>query len=176
MSITRQHGVVLVIALIMLAVVTLIGTVSANIVMGNLRVVQNIESRAFAKSSAISAMQEAIMTGGFLEGQKAFVVSCNGSSYTRCFDMTGDSLSDDRSMSLSQPECVSAIPVRNATLDVWGDEDDASCYQPGVYSLCADALWEVTMTASDQVTGARVTVRQGLTTRTSVNLIAAACG
>ena len=116
------------------------------------------------------------MTGGFLEGQKAFVVSCNGSSYTRCFDMTGDSLSDDMSVSLSQPECVSAIPVRNATLDVWGDEDDASCYQPGVYSLCADALWEVTMTASDQVTGARVTVRQGLTTRTSVNLIAAACG
>lgn len=175
MNILRQQGVVLVIALIMLAVVTLIGTVSANIVMGNLRVVQNIESRAFAKSSAISAMQEAIVTSGFLEGQKAFVVSCDN-SYTKCFDMTGDSLSDDMSVSLSQPECVSAIPVRNATLDVWGDEDDASCYQPGVYSLCADALWEVTMTASDQVTGARVTVRQGLTTRTSVNLIAAACG
>lgn len=175
MNIPRQQGVVLVIALIMLAVVTLIGTVSANIVMGNLRVVQNIESRAFAKSSAISAMQEAIMTSGFLEGQKAFVVSCDN-SYTKCFDMTGDSLSDDMSVSLSKPECVSSIPVRNASLNVWEDADDASCYQPGVYSLCADALWEVTMTANDQVTGARVTVRQGLTTRTSVNLIAAACG
>ena len=175
MNIPRQQGVVLVIALIMLAVVTLIGTVSANIVMGNLRVVQNIESRAFAKSSAISAMQEAIMTSGFLDGQKAFVVSCDN-SYTKCFDMTGDSLSDDMSVSLSKPECVSAIPVRNASLNVWEDADDASCYQPGVYSLCADALWEVTMTANDLVTGARVTVRQGLTTRTSVNLIAAACG
>lgn len=175
MNIPREQGVVLVIALIMLAVVTLIGTVSANIVMGNLRVVQNIESRAFAKSSAISAMQEAIMTSGFLEGQKAFVVSCDN-SYTKCFDMTGDSLSDDMSVSLSKPECISAIPVRNTSLNVWEDEDDASCYQPGVYSLCADALWEVTMTANDQVTGARVSVRQGLTTRTSVNLIAAACG
>ena len=175
MNISRQQGVVLVIALIMLAVVTLIGTVSANIVMGNLRVVQNIESRAFAKSSAISAMQEAIMTSGFLEGQKAFVVSCDN-SYKKCFDMTGDGLSDDMSVSLSKPECVSAIPVRNTSLNVWEDEDDASCYQPGVYSLCADALGEVTMTANDQVTGARVTVRQGLTTRTSVNLIAAACG
>ena len=175
MNIPREQGVVLVIALIMLAVVTLIGTVSANIVMGNLRVVQNIESRAFAKSSAISAMQEAIMTSGFLEGQKAFVVSCDN-SYTKCFDMTGDSLSDDMSVSLSKPECISAIPVRNTSLNVWEDEDDASCYQPGVYSLCADALWEVKMTANDQVTGARVTVRQGLTTRTSVNLIAAACG
>ena len=64
-----QRGVVMVIALIMLAVVTLIGTVSANLVMGNLRIVQNIEARAAAKSGALSAMQEAIMTSGFLEGK-----------------------------------------------------------------------------------------------------------
>ena len=75
-----QTGVVLVVALIMLAVVTLIGTVSANVVMGNLRVVQNIEARAATKSGAVSAMQEAIMTDGFLKGEKAFVVSCQGDS------------------------------------------------------------------------------------------------
>jgi len=171
-----QRGVVMVIALIMLAVVTLIGTVSANLVMGNLRIVQNIEARAAAKSAALSAMQEAIMTSGFLEGEKAFVVSCEGDSYTRCFDMTGDRISDDMSVTLSKPECISAIPVRNSTLKVWQNPDDASCYQPGAYSLCADALWEVTMTAADRVTGAKVVVRQGLTTRTSVNLIAAARG
>ncbi|MCH1609701.1 MAG: hypothetical protein L7S53_00185 [Luminiphilus sp.] len=171
-----QTGVVLVVALIMLAVVTLIGTVSANVVMGNLRVVQNIEARAATKSGALSAMQEAIMTDGFLQGEKAFVVSCKGDSYTRCFDMTGDQIADDMSVALSRPQCISAIPVRNATLKVWEDPDDASCYQPGVYSLCADALWEVTLTAEDQVTGAKVSVRQGLSTRTSVNLIAAACG
>ena len=43
-----QRGVVMVIALIMLAVVTLIGTVSANLVMGNLRIVQNIEESVAA--------------------------------------------------------------------------------------------------------------------------------
>lgn len=175
MTMSKQDGVVLVIALIMLAVVTLLGTVSANIVMGNLRVVQNIEARAASKNNAVSALQEAIMTSGFLEGEKAFVVGCQGSGYTRCFDMTGDSVTDEMSVSLSEPECVSAIPVRNHTLNVWEDPDDASCYQPGVYSLCADALWEITMTTDDQVTGARVVVRQGLTTRTSVNLIASAC-
>ena len=172
----NQRGVVLVIALIMLAVVTLIGTVSANVVMANLRVVQNIEARAAAKSGALSAMQEAIMTSGFLQGKKAFVVSCQGDSYTRCFDMTGNQIPDEMSVSLSKPQCISAMPVRNATLQVWEDLADASCYQPGVYSLCADALWEVTITAEDQITGARVRVRQGLSTRTSVNLIAAACG
>ena len=118
----------------------------------------------------------ALQLVGFLQGEKAFVVSCQGDSYTRCFDMTGDQVTDDMSVALSRPQCISAIPVRNATLKVWKDPDDASCYQPGVYSLCADALWEVTLTAEDQVTGAKVTVRQGLSPRTSVNLIAAACG
>lgn len=176
MKVRKERGVVLVIALIMLAVVTLIGTVSANIVMGNLRVVQNIESRYAAKSSALSAMQEAILTNGFLEGDKAFVVGCQSSGFARCFDMNGDNVTDDMSVTLSEPKCVSAIPVRNAALKVWENEDDASCYQPGVYSLCADALWEVTMIAEDRVTGARVEIRQGLAARTSVNLIEAACG
>lgn len=61
----------MVIALIMLAVVTLIGTVSANLVMGNLRVVQNSEARAVTKSNAISAVQEAIVTSGFFEGTES---------------------------------------------------------------------------------------------------------
>ena len=70
MRLRAESGVVLLVTLIMLAVVTLIGTVSANVVMGNLRVVQNIEARAVAKSSALSAMQEAIMTSGFLQEEK----------------------------------------------------------------------------------------------------------
>lgn len=175
MRFRAESGVVLVVTLIMLAVVTLIGTVSANVVMGNLRVVENIEARAVAKSSALSAMQEAIMTSGFLQGEKAFVVSCKGDSYARCFDMTGDQIADEMRVTLSKPKCISAIPVRNASLKVWQNPDDASCYQPGVYSLCADALWEVTMRAEDPITGAKVVFRQGLSTRTSVNLIAAAC-
>ena len=128
---------------------------SANVVMGNLRVVQNIEARAVAKSSALSAMQEAIMTSGFLQGEKAFVVSCQGDNYARCFDMTGDQIADEMRVTLSKPKCISAIPVRNASLKVWQNPDDASCYQPGVYSLCADALWEVTMAAEDPITPAR---------------------
>ena len=172
---TFQRGIVMVITLIMLAVVTMIGTVSANIVMGNLRVVQNIESRAAAKSAALSVMQEAITNSGFLEGQKAFVVGCRGDGYTRCLDLTGDAVTDDMSVSLSAPRCVAVIPVRNAALNVWDDPADASCYQPGAYSLCANALWEVTMTTEDLVTGTEVVIRQGLTTRTAINLITTAC-
>lgn len=186
----NQRGVVLVIALIMLAVVTLIGTVSANIVMGNLRVVQNIEARAAASSAAISAMQEAIMTSGFLEGEKAFTVGCKDSGYTRCFDMTGDGSVDDMSVALSEPECISVQPVltKEVAAQSWADTSGAvaSCYRwttadgrspdtANKYSDCVDVLWEVTLTASDETTGATVVTRQGLTTRTSKNLIEAVC-
>lgn len=171
-----QSGLVLMVSLIMLTLVTMIVVASANVVMGNLNVVQNIEVRAAAKSAALSAMQEAILTPGFMEGNKAFVTGCQGSAFTKCFDMTGDDLPDDMSVTLTQPICIAAHPIRNSALNVWEDPDDASCYQPGVYSLCANAQWEVTITAEDAVTGARVVIRQGLTTRAPVNLIQTACG
>jgi len=171
----RAAGFVLIIALIMLALITLVATVSANIVMSNVRVVQNIEARAALKNVALSALQEAIMTDGFLIGEKAFVVGCEGSNYTRCFDLTGDGFADDVNVSLSQPECLKATPVRTRELNVFDDEDEASCYRPEIFSACADATWGVTVTAEDRVTGAAVVVRQGLTTRTAINLIATAC-
>jgi len=183
MKTARDAGFVLIIALIMLALITLVATVSANIVMSNVRVVQNIEARAALKNVALSALQEAIMTDGFLIGEKAFVVGCEGSNYTRCFDLTGDGFADDVNVSLSQPECLKASPVQNRELNVFDDEDEASCYSlkdsgetvSATFSDCADATWGVTVTAEDPVTGALVVVRQGLTTRTAKNLIATAC-
>lgn len=176
MSARAQRGVVLLITLIMLTAVTLIGSVSASIVIGNAQVVQNTEARAVVKNNALSALQEAILTRGFLEGEGAFVVGCQGSRYARCFDMNGDNVADNMIVTLSEPKCISAIPVRNSSLKVWSNAREASCYQPGIYSLCADALWEVTAIAEDQVTGASVEIRQGLRTRTSANLVSAACG
>ena len=171
-----QRGVVLVITLIMLLLVTLMGTVSANLIQTNLKIVDNIEARSAARNAALTAIQEAIVTPGFLEGTKAFVVSCNSDTYSRCLDLTGNNIEEDIVISLSQPQCITATPVRNAELDVFGNAEDASCYQPGRYSLCADALWEFDVQATDSVTGASVQIRQGVETRTSVNLLASACG
>ena len=171
----RQRGVVLVVALIMLVLVTLMGTVSSNLVLTNLQIVQNVEARSAARSAALTALQEALTTPGFIEGNKAFVVGCNDDSYTRCLDLDGDNLQDDVTITLTTPVCISASPVKNSDLDVFNNADDASCYQPGLYSLCADALWEVTATAEDAITGARVEIRQGVQTRTTTNLLATAC-
>lgn len=178
----------MVIALIMLAVVTLIGTVSANLVMGNLRVVQNSEARAVTKSSAISAVQEAIITSGFFEGQKAFAVACKGDGYTRCFDMSGDNVADDLSVELTRPSCLLARPLLKDDVgsEAWEDEVAASCIRFSDYSTanpvnkeknshCADVLWASDITAKDGVTGAKVLIKQGLTQRISTDDLRTTC-
>lgn len=170
-----QSGMVLMTALIMLLLVTIIGVVSANSIQANLSIVQNVEARSTARNAALTAIQEAISTTGFLQGTKAFVVGCEGSSYTRCLDLSGDGVEDDISVALSTPVCISASPIRNIELNVLADADDASCYQPGQFSLCATALWEVTAVATDTATGAKVEIRQGIQTRTTTNLLASAC-
>jgi hypothetical protein len=171
----RQGGMVLMTALIMLLLVTIIGVVTANNIQTNLAIVQNVEARSAARNAALTAIQEAISTTGFLQGTKAFIVGCEGSSYTRCLDLSGDGVEDDITIALSTPSCISASPIRNTELNVLTDADDASCYQPGQYSLCATALWEVTAIATDTTTGAKVEIRQGIQTRTTTNLLASAC-
>jgi hypothetical protein len=171
----RQDGMVLMTALIMLLLVTSIGVVTVNNIQTNLAIVQNVEARSAARNAALTAIQEAISTTGFLQGTKAFIVGCEGSSYTRCLDLSGDGVEDDITIALSTPSCISASPIRNAELNVLSDADDASCYQPGQYSLCATALWEVTAIATDTITGAKVEIRQGIQTRTTSSLLASAC-
>ena len=166
----------MVVALIMLAIVTLIGTVSANIVMGNLRVVQNIEARAVAKSAAMSAIQAAISDPDvLLRGERQFR-----------FDLTGDLSAGAAALNvtLSQPKCVSVKPILNEELPLRSDELLEQCLSaPDLYgnpdgygkSECVDAVWEVIVTAVDPVTGARVIVRQGLTDTVDELTIANAC-
>ena len=182
MSVITQRGVVMVIALIMLAIVTLIGTVSANIVMGNLQVVQNVEAAAAARNSAVSAIQEAIVTDGFFQGEKAFVSGCQGDSYSRCFDMTGDGAIDDMKVTLTRPECISSKPVLKRGPDAdkaWDTNKDGYCTgmenPKDPVGNCADVVWEVSVDAEDQVTGAKVRMRQGFSTRADRNDIETAC-
>ena len=176
MSVPRgQQGVVLLVAMIMLLLVTIMGVVAASQVQNNLKIVQNVEARSAVRSAALRAIQEAIATPGFLKGTQAFSQGCNGSSYTRCLDLSGDGVENDVVVELSRPVCISGSPIRNSQLNVLTSPEDASCFQPGLYSLCAAAIWEVTAVAQDLTTGAKVEVRQGLQTRTSLNLLASAC-
>ncbi|MDB4299614.1 hypothetical protein N9928_01010 [bacterium] len=162
---STQRGVVLVVALIMLMLVTITGVVTANLIRSNLVVVQNFEARAAARAAALSAIQQALADPSFL----------GGGAYTVGIDLLGDGVISDLTVTLSAPTCISTKILRNAELDILGNSNDASCYQPGLYSLCADAIWETTVTALDLTTGARIELRQGIASRTSKNLLATAC-
>ena len=172
---SKERGLVLLVALIMLLLVTIMGVVAASQVQNNLKIVYNVEARSAARNAPLTAIQEAIATQGFLQGEQAFTLGCNGSSYVRCLDLTGDGVENDIVVEMSRPRCISAYPLRNSQLNALSDPKDASCFTPGIYSLCAEALWEVTALARDTTTGAKVEVRQGLQTRTTVNLLASAC-
>ena len=178
----KQRGIVLVIAIIFLTVVTLIGVSTANIVMNNTRVIENVHYKDQVRTIAKNAIEEAITTSGFLEGEKAFTISCREDSYTRCYDLSGDGVERDAYVTLSRPQCISVQPVLNNSLNVWTNEVDASCYQTATaengyskYSLCAESLWEVNSVAFDPVSNARVYYKHGITVRAPINLVAAVC-
>jgi hypothetical protein len=175
---SRQRGVVLVIALILLLAVTFMIVTSSNLVQTDLKIVQNMESREAVRSAAISAIEEAISTGLFTTNTlNLFEDPCDGDVNTRCYDLNGTiDTSDDIRVTLTEPTCVIVTPIENAGLDVFNNAADASCFlPPAVYSMCANSVWEFEAVATDPLTGASVTVRQGVSILTTLNAIDTAC-
>jgi Tfp pilus assembly protein PilX len=170
-----ERGFVMVIALIMLLAVTLMVVSSSNVVQANLKVVQNAESREQARLAALAAIEEAISSDRFTTSPEAmFVESCEVNNQ-KCYDSNGDGSVDIRVL-VQEPTCAVVTPTRNSELDVFGDRAQATCFlPPGVYSLCANSVWEFQATATDLVTGAEVSVRQGVSILTSINRIETAC-
>lgn len=180
----KQRGVVLVVSLIMLLVLTLIAVSAANIAQTNLKVVQNLESREMALYAAKAALEEAISSDRFTRSPGAiFKTNCSQDN-KKCYDINGDGSDNVEAsvenpvveVSVKDPACVIVMPIRNAELDVFNSADDAQCFlPPGEFSMCARSVWELRATATDAVTGARVSVRQGVSILTTLNNIASVC-
>lgn len=89
---TRQRGIVLMVALIMLLLVTLMVISGFNLSQTNLQVVHNLESRALAKQAAIRALEEAMSSNLFVTGT-VFPVACEQANRV-CYDINGDGADD----------------------------------------------------------------------------------
>jgi hypothetical protein len=174
---TKQEGVVMIIALIMLVAVTLMVVSGSNLVQANLRVVQNIETREQVRFAALAAIDEAVSSPRFIEiaeDESMFLESCEEINH-KCYDYNGDGTMDVR-VEVQRPTCVVVQPRRNSDLDVFNSQQQASCYlPPAAYSMCGDSVWDFQATATDLATGAEVTVRQGVSVLTSLNKIETAC-
>lgn len=171
----RERGVVLLVSLIMLIVLTLIVVTSSNIVQANLKVVHNLESREMVRFAAMAAVEEALSSGRFTTNpQSMFLESCEEAN-RKCYDYNGDGV-NDVTVDMAVPTCVIVTPIRNDELDVFNSPDEASCFlPPAVYSMCANSVWELQATARDELTGAEVSIRQGVSVLTTLNAIETAC-
>jgi len=171
----RERGIVLVVSLILLIAVTLMIVTASNIVQTNLKVIGNMESREQARFAALAAIEEALSSSRFASNPTSmFETSCEVANQL-CYDANGDG-QNDITVQVGTPECVSVIPRKNVELDVYNFADQATCFlPPGVYSMCAASVWELEATATDVVTGAEVTVRQGVSILTTLNNIDSAC-
>lgn len=168
----RQHGAVLVVALIMLLLVTLMATSAYKISQGNQVVIGNMESRDQAISAATDGLEEVLSSTLFITNPSNMVLSPCGAPNRRCYDINADGV-NDIVVSFSAPVCQSIRPLRTNELRM---PEQASCViQDSEYSMCADSLWEIRATAEDAVTGATAEVRQGVALMVLINDADTAC-
>lgn len=171
----RQQGVVMVVALIMLLAVTLMIVSASNLVQANLKIVHNMESREQARSAAVAAIEEALSSDQFTKTPaNMFAESCEVDNQ-RCYDSNGDGVTDI-TVQMEPAKCVIVSPKKNSELRPYTHPTEATCFLADkLYSMCAESVWEIVAVAKDVVTGAEVTVRQGVSIETTLNRVDTAC-
>jgi len=155
----KKEGLILIVALIILLLVSMLAVMTSNIVIGNMKVVQNFEARNATRGAAMAGIRDAIESNG------NFFNSSHSYQYGNI------------EVSVSKPICLAAKPISYAAQDIVDqDLQQQVCFQPGQNALCSFGKWMVTSTAIDTTTGAKYVFRQTLRTTTETSMIASACG
>jgi type II secretory pathway pseudopilin PulG len=179
----QQGGATLVIALIMLAVISLLAASALGTVNMNLRVVGNMQSRAEALDAAQQAIETVISTPQFIADPENAVPDPCGSANTLCTDLDGDGTPEYVTRLDPAPSCISSRPVKASELNLAKAEDLACAAgrgRPagvaGGGSLCADTAWDITAETESTFSRTKVTVTQGIAVRVSAADAEAMCG
>ena len=181
---SKQRGATLVVALVILVLLALLGLGAYNTSVTDLRASGNMQARTEALNAAQETIETAISTNTFVsDPANALVTPCGVN--TDCSDLNGDGTPEYTTRLTPAPACVSVKPIKTVELDL-GSTEDLSCLagqsqQFGVAgaasgdSLCANSMWNVTAEASSTVSGAKVTVSQGVGIRVSTDDMASSC-
>lgn len=181
-----QRGSTLIVGLIML-ILTSISLVSVyNMTQTSVNIVSNLQNQNTAIDLANSTLEEAISNTRMVNAPSAvFLVGCDNSLNTRCYDINGDGANDVSVELTPEPFCVQSQIIQNNQLDL-ADPVDASCVistrtDYGVVgsanqnSLCANSMWQVTAVATDEVSNARQTVRGNYGVRVATDAVDTSC-
>lgn len=174
----QQSGMSLIVALIMLLVMTSTTLMLFRMSNTGTQIVGNMQFRNEALAAADGTLQEVISTTRLVLTPAAlFAAPCDGVANRRCYDLTGDG-DEDLQVDVPQPQCMLAVDIPNADLDLTNPIDLKCAFSPesgsGDESLgaiagaskCARAVWEARANAEDYdasgTTGARMTIVQGV--------------
>lgn len=166
---------VLMVSLLMLLVTTLITVSADTVVRGNLKAVENTQSREWARAGAQAAIEEALSSQRFFESPNSIYSADCGQSNRKCYDFNEDEIDDVR-VHVTPPRCVMVTPLLNTQLRDLPSPTQENCLMPGAgYSLCAKSIWEIEAIATSEATGAEITVRQGVSVLTALNRMESNC-
>lgn len=175
-----QRGVALVIGMVILIVMTLVLLSAVTLSTGNLKAVSNTQFRDAALAAANLAVEQVVSTAFMNVPEDARIA----------VDIDQDGMCD-YTVYVAVPTCTKWTFPTPGDLDP-SNSADHPCFSGSrigglaagaAGSVCADTLWEVraqvvdagTGKAADPITGAAVTVNQGIRVRMSRTLAKNAC-
>ena len=171
---SRQRGVTLFVALVLLVMVTLLAVSSFRVSNTNLKVIASMQGKGEAVAAAHAAIERVISNAAFaidpaVVGAIPIPVDLSGAG------------KNEYTVTLSPiPTCLKARPTNPAELDITKPAD-RPCFgtalvgQAQLATSCAETIWEITAVTQDTVTGAQTLVRQGVSMRTSTTEAQSSC-
>jgi len=158
----RESGAVLFIAIVFLALLTVMALTTFNLSKGTQQIIGNMAVRSQAFQVAQQTSETALSTNRLVHHPTdLFGTGAN----TRSVDINGDGKTVIGA-TVDPPQCVSIQRVVDAKLDL-GVERDLECANSAKNKLfCYDVLFQVTTRATDPLTNASGTVAQGASVRT----------
>ena len=147
----RERGATLVIALVMLVLLALFGLSGYHTSVTDMKTSGNMQARTEALNAAQEAIETAISTAQFVTDPANALQTPCGAPNTFCTN------TEDLGCAVGQAQHFGIAGAGG------GD------------SLCASTVWQVTAEASSPVSGAKVTVSQGVGIRIGVDDMASAC-
>jgi len=150
-----QHGVTLLVTLVMLVVLTLFAVSAMRLSNVNLKITGNFQWQKEMEMLTDSAIEQIVSSASNFEDST--VQAGTAIAYDICADgtvtaSTGCSLLNAKIGTVSAPRCTASAPAKGYTIKVGELTPD-------------DNDWVLKAEATDSVTGAKITISRGITVR-----------
>jgi len=171
-----QAGTALIVAIVFLLLLSTLALTGLRSSTTNVQIVGNMQARQEVIAAAQMLIEQTVSTDEFARNPQGVFAAARVVT-----DFNGDGEPDATAVLAQAPVCLRARSVALADLDPTNPVD-APCFasaaltNPGLLpgggapagSLCADTEWQIVARATDNRTGATMTLNQGVTVRTAV--------